>query len=56
MTFLNLTAAAKLYGTPTLTKDSVRNVVKLIDRTLKLFESHGLTKRDHLEKPWEKPN
>jgi hypothetical protein len=54
MTFLNITAAAKLYGTPTLTKDSVRNVLELIDQTLKLFESHGLTNRDHLQKPWDK--
>jgi hypothetical protein len=52
MTILNLNASAKLYNTPSLEKETVKNLLDLVDKSLILFESYGLTKKKKLEKPW----
>lgn len=52
MTILNLNASAKLYKTSSLTKETIKNLLDLIDKSLQLFETYGLTKKKKLETPW----
>ena len=51
VTLINLGLAASLYGTKDLTPQSAKNILGLIDSTLKLFEKNGLLV-SKVSKPW----